>query len=252
MRKPPAVQGPGGMVKAGAVQKHDGRQRAIEVPATGRDKGFNAIDGQLHGSSLLRRPERLAEVVDNVLGGFDADREPKQLFANSGGFELGGIHLLMGGAGGMNDQRLGVADIGEVADQPQALDEFLAGRPAALDSEAYDRPRAARQQSPGQRMIRMGFQRRMQNPVYRLVRGQEFQNRVGIRDMAVHADAEGLYTLQQLKGIGRREAGAEVAQALGARPHDERRWAELLVENDAVITGIWLGQHRKFSGKAPI
>jgi hypothetical protein len=75
---------------------------------------------------------------------------------------------------------------------------------------------------------------------------------MGIFDMAVHADAEGLDTLQQLKGIGRREAGAEVAQALGARPHDERRWAELLVENDAVIAGIGLGQHRKFSGKPPI
>jgi hypothetical protein len=41
----------------------------------------------------------------------------------------------MGGAGGMT-KRLGVADIGQMADHPQAFDELLAGGPAALDSEA--------------------------------------------------------------------------------------------------------------------
>ncbi len=74
--------------------------------------------------------------------------------------------------------------------------------------------------------------------------------RVG--DMALHANAERLDALQQLKGIGRRQAGAEIAQALGARPHDERGRSELLVEDDAVIAGIGFGQHRKFAGRAPV
>src|SRR3984957_19328137 len=90
-------------------------------------------------SGLLRNTERLAEVVDDVGGGFDADRQPHQLLADIGGLELGGIHLLMGGRGGMNDQGLGIADIGQMADHPQRLDEFLAGGPAALDPEADDR-----------------------------------------------------------------------------------------------------------------
>src|SRR5258706_5711849 len=122
----------------------------------------------------------------------------------------------------MNDQRLGVADMGEVADQPHALDELLAGGPTALDSEADDRSSAARQQQRGQRVIRMALQRRMQNPISRLVRGQEFQSRMGICDMAVHANAQGLYTLHELKRIGRREASAEIAPAPRAPPLDER------------------------------
>ena len=70
--------------------------------------------------------------------------------------------------------------------------------------------------------------------------------------MALHANAEGLDALQQLKGIGRRETGAEVAQAFGPRAHDEGRVAELLVEHDAVIAGIRFGQHRKFAGSVPV
>ena len=98
----------------------------------------------------------------------------------------------------------------------------------------------------------MTLQRGMQHPLDRLVRGQELEHRMGIRHVAVHANAERLDALQQLKGIGRREAGAEVAQAFGARAHDEGGLAELLVEDDAVISGIGLGQHRKFAGGAPV
>jgi hypothetical protein len=38
----------------------------------------------------------------------------------------------------------------------------------------------------------------------------------------------------------------------GARPHDERGLAELLVEDNAVISGIGLGQHRKLLRCAPV
>src|SRR6267142_1907227 len=68
---------------------------------------------------LLRKSECLAEVVDDVGGGFDADRQPHQFFADAGGLELVGVHLLMGSAGGMNDQRLGIADIGQMTDHAQ-------------------------------------------------------------------------------------------------------------------------------------
>src|SRR5437879_10507869 len=104
MGEPPAMQGPDGMVEAGAVQQHDGRLRLVELPAAGGDESVNAVYGELHGSSLLRKTERLAEIIEDVGGGFDADRQPHQLFADTRGLELGRIHLLMGRAGGMNDR----------------------------------------------------------------------------------------------------------------------------------------------------
>src|SRR4051812_6454452 len=89
-------------------------------------------------SDPLRGAQRLAEIVDDVLCGFDADREAHQFLADPGGCELRGIHLLMGGAGRMDHQRLGIADIGEMADHAQGLDELLSRWPAALDAEADD------------------------------------------------------------------------------------------------------------------
>ena len=44
MGEPAAVQGPGGMVEAGAVQEHDGRQRRVELASAGGDEGIDAVD----------------------------------------------------------------------------------------------------------------------------------------------------------------------------------------------------------------
>ena len=38
MREPAAVQRPGGMIEAGAVQEHDGRKRRVEFAAAGGDE----------------------------------------------------------------------------------------------------------------------------------------------------------------------------------------------------------------------
>ena len=83
--------------------------------------------------------------------------EAHQLLAQSGGLELRRIHLLVRGAGGMDDQRLGVADIGEMAGQPQRLDELAPGGAAALDAAADDGAGPARQQSLGELEIRMAM-----------------------------------------------------------------------------------------------
>jgi len=46
--------------------------------------------------------------------------------------------------------------------------------------------------------------------------------------------------------VGDRQAPK--SQTFGARAHDEGGGAELLVEDDAVIATIGLGQHAEFSG----
>src|SRR5882757_7544768 len=75
-------------------------------------------------SNLLRDAQRLREIVDDVACRLDADRQPHQLLADAGGLELLGVHLLMRGRGGMDHQRLGIADIGEMADHAQRFDEL--------------------------------------------------------------------------------------------------------------------------------
>ena len=62
------------------------------------------------------------------LGLLEPDRKPDHVLADARGRELRGVHLLMRRARGMDDQRLGIADIGEMRDEPQRFDEFAARR----------------------------------------------------------------------------------------------------------------------------
>ena len=63
----------------------------------------------------------------------------------------------------------------------------------------------------------MRLERGMQHPVDRLVGLQRRQHGRRVRDMALHAQRQRLDALQQIESVGRRQAGAEVAQAFGAR-----------------------------------
>src|SRR5208283_2390005 len=112
--------------------------------------------------TLLRGAQRLPEIVNDIVRSLQAHRETHQFLADAGGGKRRGVHLLMRGARRMDDQRLGVADIGEMTCEPHRFDEFASGGAPALDAEADDRSGALRQQFLRQRMIRMCFQRRMQ------------------------------------------------------------------------------------------
>ena len=58
--------------------------------------------------------------------------------------------------------------------------------------------------------------------------------------------------LQDVERVLRAHAGAEVAQALGARPHVEGRGAVGLGVDQAVVAGIGLGQRRELAGVLPV
>jgi hypothetical protein len=90
--------------------------------AAGRREDALAVDDELHGvTAALRGAQRLAEIVDQVAGILEPDREPDHApRRRPPRLERRGIHLLMRGAGRMDHQRLGVADIGEVREQRSA------------------------------------------------------------------------------------------------------------------------------------
>ena len=70
--------------------------------------------------------------------------------------------------------------------------------------------------------------------------------------MAFHTQRQRLHTLQQMKRISRRKAGAEIAQPLGPCPHDKSGRTELVGKNNAMISGVRFGQGGEFAGSPPI
>ena len=122
-----------------------------------------------------------------------------------------------------------------------ALDEAPAGAAAALDPEAHHRARALGQNPLGQPVVGVAGERGMQHPGDRLVGGEELDHRMGVGDVALDPERQGLDPLQDVERVLRAHAGAEIAQALGARPHVERRRAVGLGVDQAVIAGVGLG-----------
>ena len=75
--------------------------------------------------------QRLVEVGDDVVLVLDADREPDDVRAGAGLDLLRVGKLTMRGRSRMNDQRTGVADIGQMREQLHLGDELDAGLVAA-------------------------------------------------------------------------------------------------------------------------
>ena len=69
------------MIETGAVQENNQRKFGGERFTAGRCEDLGTVHSQNHVSSFLRKAKRLAEIADDILGGFDADGEPDQFFA---------------------------------------------------------------------------------------------------------------------------------------------------------------------------
>ena len=76
----------------------------------------------------------MPEVVDQVIDVFQSDRQTHGAFGNAGGGKLLVRYSEMGGGGGVDDQRFGVADVGQVRKNVQCFDKAPAGCAIASDT----------------------------------------------------------------------------------------------------------------------
>ncbi len=100
--------------------------------------------------------------------------------------------LAVGGRGRMDDQRLGVADIGEVREQLQRLDELHAGVVAALQAEGEDSARAERRVLLLQRVVLVAGQARIEDPGDLRMRRQPLGHLLRVVAVALHAERQRL------------------------------------------------------------
>jgi hypothetical protein len=97
---------------------------------------------------LLGGGEGLVEVRDQVVHVLDADRQPHEVLRHAGVVELLGGELRVRRGRVVDRQRLGVADVGEVAEQLQRLDEPPAAVASGRDAEADQAAVAATGEDP--------------------------------------------------------------------------------------------------------
>ena len=89
---------------------------------------------------------------------------------HAGRRELLGVELGVRRRGVVDRQRLRVADVGQVAEQLQRLDERAAGLDAALDAERDQRAVAALQDALGDLVVLVDLEARVRDPLDAVVR----------------------------------------------------------------------------------
>ena len=83
--------------------------------------------------------ERLVEIGEEVLDILDPDRQPHEVGGDTGGLLLRFVELLVCGRCRMNGERLGIANVGEVTEQLEAIDELTSGFESAFEAESDQR-----------------------------------------------------------------------------------------------------------------
>src|SRR5262245_57011498 len=113
--------------------------------------------------SGFRGAQAAREVFDQVVWILQADRETHRAGPDSGAEEVRVAHAEVRGARRVDHQRLGVADVREVREDPQGIDEAPAGFAAAREIEAEYRAATPRQELLRERAVRMRIELRIRD-----------------------------------------------------------------------------------------
>ncbi len=182
--------------------------------------------------------EGLFQVVDDVIGVFDPDRHANVLGADTGTTLLVGVELLVRGAGRVDDECFGIADVGQVRAEFAGVDELFARFHSALDAEAENRTFAV-----GQVLGRVGLvgvvgQSGVVHPFHGVVRFQELGNLESVFAVAWHPQVERFDSHQEQECGERAHRGPGVAEPVGADVDvvgDVAHSTQVLFENGTMI-----------------
>ncbi len=214
--------------------------------ASGRDDVDSDVeDANGDGvESALRRRQRLLQVGDDVRHILQPDREPHHVRPGAGERLLLVGELAVRGRCRVDDQRAGVADIGEVGEQLDVRHHRDAGLVAAGETEGEDAAGALRRIALGEVVVAVAGKARIAHPVHLRMRRQILGNRQRIVAMALDAQRQRLDAGENQEGVEGRERRPEIAQAEHAGGDGEGEIAEGLAQHDALIFGARLRQER--------
>jgi hypothetical protein len=153
----------------------------------------------------------------------------------------------MGSAGWVNDQGLGVTDIGEVGKEVQTVDEGNPCLSSALNFERKYSTGAFGVQLARKRVIRMAGKIWMSHSGYGVMVVEKLDHCAGIGDMLFHAHTKRFHTLKYVEGAGRALAGSKISQSFLSSARDKRSRAKLLGEHKIVKALIGLRKLREFT-----
>ena len=152
----------------------------------------------------------------------------------------------------MHDERLDVGHVGEQREHLQMIDELPGGLLATLNLKGKDRGTAVGEILLVELMVGVLRQARVVHLGNMAVAGKELNDLLGVLDMAVDAQRQGLGALEQNPGVERADASALVTQQDGADRGREGGRAASLGKRDAMVGGVGLGDLRILAARLPV
>ena len=193
--------------------------------------------------------QRLGDVVQQVLGIFQAAAQTDQVGAHTGGFQLLIVHLAMGCGSGMQAAGAGVCHMGLDGTQLQVLHEHLGRLSSAVEAEGNDAAGAVGQVFLSDLVILVALQAAVLHPLDLLVVLQVSGDGVGVGAVLLHAEGQALQTQVQHECILGGLDAAEVTHQLGGTLGDESALqAETLGVGDAMVAVVGGGQAGELVG----
>ena len=163
------------------------------------------------------------QVGDDVVRVLEADRQPEQGFADADLRQfLDGVGVVRH-AGGMLDQRKGVAQADGQRAQLKVVHELRRARAVAVQLERHHAAEPAVLVHPrGERVLRMVLKPRVADVADGRVAFEELRHLHGVRAVAVHADVQRLEPARDQERVERRRrAAGHVLQPAGDDPVDQ-------------------------------
>ena len=160
--------------------------------------------------------------------------------------------LRVSGGCRMDDQTLNVSNICQQRKDLQLVNELKCCFLSALDIEGEDGCAAVREVLLVQSVIRVLRQRRMVDVLDLRMVLEEFNDLLGVLDMALNAQRQRLGALEQQECVERRDGSAGVAEKDRADIGYESSRADSVREGDAVVARVRLSDRRVLAGSLPV
>ena len=160
---------------------------------------YNSFTFILHPSYIYHYEfKRLIQIPLDIFDIFETNAQADKIGADTSGNLIFSVKLAVCGCGGMNGKTARIANVGKVAEELQAFDEFLACFHAAFDAKAEDRACAFGEIFLGACIIGVTLQSGIFDPTDFGMLLKIFGNGLRVLHVTFHAQAEGFNALNGL------------------------------------------------------
>lgn len=152
----------------------------------------------------------------------------------------------------MNDERLGVTDVGQVGSELEAVDESTAGSGVTLDTEGKNTTETALEVLLGNLVRRVAGKTRVRDPRNLRVSLKPLSQRKGVLDNAADTKRKSLETLKQKERAEGVLARSQVTQDDDSEVDGKSDGSESVPELETVVTGRRFSELRELAALAPV